>query len=346
MGDTVCGVCSESISGNKVLACFMCETSYHSKCLNQWKDCSVPQLQVLKSPGVVWYCEPCRPKLKQWVFAPKLEDKLSSSTTDIQRKLEHNTLEIQKISKLLTDNLNQSRDFAEQARISCDRMAAQGEQSVNISNQLAEDFHKKAEQEEAIARRCNTILCGLAESMYVEDYMLDTLYNLDFNSRVMKQSYRLGRQDSNRKTPRPVKIVFESEWVRNRFMMAYNKWSKRGECFAVPDRPKAVREAEYKLRQERNTLIDQNPGKKYRIRNGKIWEQNGSEWRVLPGRQVGVLQSPVPGVLAGPRSPLASPHLRQGLTLSPRSAWSAPGAVGGFSPRFNRPQDLNRVNES
>ena len=85
----------------------------------------MPQLQVLKNPGVVWYCERCRPKLKQWVFTPTLEAKLGRSTTDIQRKLEHNTLEIQKISKLLTDNLSQSRDFAEQARVSCDRMAAQ-----------------------------------------------------------------------------------------------------------------------------------------------------------------------------------------------------------------------------
>ena len=329
MGDTVCGKCSGNVSGKKVLVCSMCAGSYHSTCVEPFKECQVQQLQVLKYPGVLWYCDLCKPKMKQWVFAPKLEEKIDKSTLEMQKKLEHNTIEIQKICKILSDDLSQSRAFAEQTRLSCDRLAAQGERSGNISHQIAEELHKKADLEEAEARRYNSILYGLAETVHVEDFMLDTLYTLDFNSRVMKQTYRLGKADPSRTNPRPVKIVFETEIIKNQFMQSFNKWSKRGHCFVKPDLPKAVRDMEYKLRQERNILVSTNPGKKYRIRHGKIWEQSGNEWREL-SRSTEEANNAAPlDLQTDTRSPKPNLHQRLGSSTSLLSAWSAPGAVGG-----------------
>ena len=85
----------------------MCAGSYHSTCVEPFKECQVQQLQVLKYPGVLWCCDLCKPKMKQWVFAPKLEEKIDKSTLEMQKKLEHNTIEIQKICKILSDDLSQ-----------------------------------------------------------------------------------------------------------------------------------------------------------------------------------------------------------------------------------------------
>jgi len=78
---------------------------------------------------------------------------------------------------------------------------------------------------------------------------------------------------------RPIKVIFTDETSKWEFLKRVNEAFKKSEILCLLDRPKEVRDAEFKLRQSVKTMTAKHSDVHFRSRNMKIQAKNNQgEW--------------------------------------------------------------------
>jgi hypothetical protein len=141
----------------------------------------------------------------------------------------------------------------------------------------------RTEDHEKSKRKTNIVIRGLPEG--TDDLALTKeLLNMITVEVNVTATTRLGKR---RDTPRPLRVVLESEEAKWSVLREAPKVRKvktkkfdSAKIFLTPDQTKLEREADIKLRRELKEIRNQNPNEKFTIRRGKIVK--AEEQKVVP----------------------------------------------------------------
>lgn len=255
-GPGKCVVCKKSTYNKPTVQCCLCSYEFHTGCMPEWADIVTnSDLKFIKRPGLTWYCSTCKPKLPDYLPIKPIEDTVQALATEVRNmaKLVSETLELHKTTSSTTSQPNiELRDI-----------------TVRVEKEL---LQAKTSQQKS-ERSLNAILHKLEEANRTTDDIMEISNCLSFHPSSITKIQRLGQRNMNSNSTvraRPVRITFSSELNRNEFLRRYNSWDDKQSTFVTPDLSPEERDREFRLRQKRRVLTEENPQNKYQVRNGKI----------------------------------------------------------------------------